>query len=226
DEIGDISSPLQAKLLRVLQERELKPLGDTVTHRVDVRVIAATNRDLEANIAAGLFRSDLYYRLNVVSVRTPPLREIPEDIPLIAFHFLSLFCAELGLDPKRLTEDAIQLLVSRQWKGNARELQNEIKRAVIFSKNDFLAAEDFRNCEPLITCHEDNTELYELDYREARKKILLTFNVEYISNLLRRTEGNVSLAAQTAGLERQSLQHIMRKYGITSGEFRKDAEKK
>ncbi|HEX8948165.1 MAG TPA: sigma-54 dependent transcriptional regulator, partial [Dissulfurispiraceae bacterium] len=88
DEIGDISSSLQAKLLRVLQERELKPLGDTATQRVDVRVIAATNQDLEANVAAGLFRSDLYYRLNVVSVHTLPLREIPEDIPLIAYHFL------------------------------------------------------------------------------------------------------------------------------------------
>ncbi len=225
DEIGDISYPLQAKLLRVLQERELKPLGDTISHRVDVRVIAATNRDLEASVAAGLFRSDLYYRLNVVLVHTPPLREIPEDIPLIAFHFLSLFCAELGLDPKTITEDAIKLLVSRQWKGNARELQNEIKRAVIFSKNDFLEAEDFRNGRSLISGAEEAPEIYEFDYREARKKILLTFNVEYITHLLRRTGGNVSLAAQTAGLERQSLQHIMKKYGISSGEFRKDAEK-
>jgi DNA-binding NtrC family response regulator len=226
DEIGDISSPLQAKLLRVLQERELKPLGDTVTQRVDVRVIAATNRDLVANVEAGLFRSDLYYRLNVVPVHTPPLREIPEDIPLIAFHFLSLFCAELGLGPRRLTEDAIQLLVSRQWKGNARELQNEIKRAVIFSKNDFLTAEDFSSTSDSITGTKDTPEIYGLDYSDARKTILSKFNVEYITRLLRRTDGNVSLAAQTAGIERQSLQHIMRKYGIISGEFRKDAEKK
>ncbi len=226
DEIGDISIPLQAKLLRVLQERELKPLGDTTTHRVDVRVIAATNRDLEGNIAAGLFRSDLYYRLNVVSVHTPPLREIPEDIPFIAFHFLSLFCAEMGLDQKKLTEDAIHLLVSRPWKGNARELQNEIQRAVIFSKNDFLAPEDFGKSLQIIPCTGDNPEIYGLDYREARKNILSVFNKEYITRLLRHTEGNVSLAAQTAGLERQSLQHIMRKYGIVSEEFRKDAEKK
>ncbi len=226
DEIGDISIPLQAKLLRVLQERELKPLGDTTTRRVDVRVIAATNRDLEGNVAAGLFRSDLYYRLNVVSVHTPPLREIPEDIPLIAFHFLSLFCAEVGLDPKKLTEEAIHLLVSRPWKGNARELQNEIQRAVIFSKNEFLAPEDFGKSLQIFPCTEDNPEIYGLDYREARKNILSAFNKEYVSRLLRNTEGNVSLAAQTAGLERQSLQHIMRKYGIVSEGFRKDAEKK
>lgn len=226
DEIGDISSPLQAKLLRVLQERELKPLGDTATQRVDVRVIAATNQDLEAHVASGLFRSDLYYRLNVVSVHTLPLREIPEDIPLIAFHFLSLFCAELGLDPKRFTEDAIQLLVSRQWKGNARELQNEIKRAVIFSKSDFLTAEDFKGSPPSIAGAEAGPEIYGLDYREARKKVLMMFNVDYLTRLLRRTEGNVSLAAQNAGMERQSLQHIMKKYGVISGEFRKDTEKK
>ncbi len=225
DEIGDISPPLQAKLLRVLQEGELRPLGDTTTHIVDVRVIAATNRDLESNVAAGLFRSDLYYRLNVVSVHTPPLREIPEDIPLIAYHFLSLFCAELGLDQKRLTEDAIQLIVSREWKGNARELLNQIKRAVIFSKNEFLSAEDFGNSAPLIPAADNNPEIYMLDYKEARKKILAAFNEEYITDLLRRTGGNVSLAAQTAGIERQYLQHLMRKNGITSSEFRKDIDK-
>jgi DNA-binding NtrC family response regulator len=226
DEIGDISSSLQAKLLRVLQERELKPLGDTTTRRVDVRVIAATNRDLEENVASGLFRSDLFYRLNVVSVRTPPLREIPEDIPLIAYHFLSLFCAELGLDQKRFSEEALRFLVSRQWKGNARELQNEIKRAVIFSKSELLTREDFGSGAPAVSASEDIPELYGIEYKEGRKRVLTTFNVEYITRLLRRTEGNVSLAAQAAGIERQSLQQLMRKYGINSSVFRKDAEKK
>jgi DNA-binding NtrC family response regulator len=226
DEIGDISSSLQSKLLRVLQERELKPLGDTATRRVDVRVIAATNRDLESNVAAGLFRSDLYYRLNVVSVNTPPLRDIPEDIPLIAHHFLSLFCGELGLNQKKLTEEAIRFLVSCQWKGNARELQNEIKRAVIFSKSDLLAPGDFGNCAVgLITTSDSAIETNGIDYREAKKKVLAAFNIEYISNLLRRTEGNVSLAAQSAGVERQSLQHLMRQYGIASAPFRKDDAK-
>ena len=143
DEIGDISSALQAKLLRVLQEGELRPLGATTTHNIDVRIVAATNRDLEAYVAAGSFRSDLYYRLNVVSVHTPPLREISEDIPLIAFHFLTLFCSEAGLEPKRLNDDTITFLASREWKGNARELQNAIKRAMIFSKKDYLVPEDF-----------------------------------------------------------------------------------
>ena len=225
DEIGDISSSLQAKLLRVLQERELKPLGDTTTRRVDARVIAATNRDLVGNVAAGLFRTDLFYRLNVVSVNTPPLRDIPEDIPLIAYHFLSLFCNELGMDRKRLTEETIKFLVSRQWKGNARELQNEIKRAVIFSKSEMISPEDFGNSAELIISQNNAVETESLDYKEARKKVLASFNMEYISNLLRRTEGNVSLAAQAAGVERQSLQQVMRKYGISSAQFRKDEKK-
>ena len=226
DEIGDISPSLQAKLLRVLQERELKPLGDTTTRRVDVRVIAATNRDLANNVASGLFRSDLYYRLNVVSVKTPPLRDIPEDIPLIAYHFLSLFCGELGLDQKRLTEEAIQFLVSCPWKGNARELQNLMKRAVIFSKSDMLTPADFGKCAEMITTRNSGLETDGLNYREAKKKVLAEFNIEYISNLLRRTEGNVSLAAQFASLERQSLQHLMRQYDIASARFRKDKENK
>ncbi len=225
DEIGDISCSLQAKLLRVLQERELKPLGDTTTRRVDARVIAATNRDLAANVAAGLFRPDLYYRLNVVSVNTPPLRDIPEDIPLIAYHFLSLFCSELGLDRKTLTEETIQYLVSRQWKGNARELQNEIKRAVIFSKSEMLSPSDFGSSAEVITSRNSAMETDSIDYRGARKKVLAVFNNEYISNLLRRTEGNVSLAAQAAGVERQSLQQVMRKYGISSAQFRNDEKK-
>jgi len=222
DEIGDISSSLQAKLLRVLQEGELKPLGDTATHSIDVRIVAATNRDLESGIAAGLFRSDLYYRLNVVPVHTLPLREIREDIPLIAFHFLSSCCTEMGLDQKKMTEDAIQLLMTREWEGNARELRNWIKRAVIFSKNDFLSAEDFGYNIPPVTSAANRPETHTLAYKKARKKILETFNKEYITDLLRDMGGNVSLAAQTSGIERQYLQHLMRKYGITSSEFRTD----
>ena len=222
DEIGDISSSLQAKLLRVLQEGELKPLGDTATHSIDVRIVAATNRNLESGIAAGLFRSDLYYRLNVVPVHTLPLREIREDIPLIAFHFLSSCCTEMGLDQKRLTEDAIQLLMTREWEGNARELRNWIKRAVIFSKNDFLSAEDFGYNNPPVMSAANRPETHTLAYKKARKKILETFNKEYITDLLRDMGGNVSLAAQTSGIERQYLQHLMKKYGITSSEFRTD----
>lgn len=227
DEIGDISPVLQAKLLRVLQEKEIKPLGDTRTHKVDVRVIASTNQNLKEKIASGQFREDLYYRLNVVSIQTPSLREIATDIPLIANHFLSYYCADLGIPQKRFSEDALKILVSREWSGNVRELQNEIRRAVIFSKGDTIGPEDF-SCESLkAICPEDTVSVIcNLEYKEARRSVLEKFNVQYITRLLKDSEGNVSMAAKKACIERQSLQHLMRKYGIHSGDFKENGANK
>ncbi|MCL5023768.1 MAG: sigma-54 dependent transcriptional regulator [Nitrospirae bacterium] len=226
DEIGDISLVLQAKLLRVLQEKEIKPLGDTRTYTVDVRIIASTNQDLAGKISAGRFREDLYYRLNVVSLRTPSLKEIPEDIPLIANHFLSLYCSEFGMPRKGFSEEALRALASRQWSGNVRELQNEIKRAVIFSRGDTISADAFgggslRPTRPEGTLAASGG----VGYKEARKNLLAQFSIHYVAHLLKDSEGNISLAAKKAGLERQSLQHLMRKYGINANEFRKSANK-
>ena len=221
DEIGDISPSLQAKLLRALEEWQHKPLGDTTTRGVDMRVIAATNKDLERSVAAGLFRADLYYRLNVVPVRTPPLRDIPEDIPLIAIYFLSLFCRGLKLEQKRFRDDTIRLLATHQWKGNARELQNAIKRAVVFSKGVSLTPDDFDVSAPPVPNREEESETSGADYKKERKKVMTSFNVAFITGLLRRVNGNVTLAAAMAGLERQSLQHLMRRYGILSTMFKK-----
>lgn len=222
DEISDISSSLQAKLLRVLEERQLKLLGDKATRSLDVRVIATTNKDLERSVAEGLFRAGLYYRLNVVPVRTPPLRDIPEDIPLIAFYFLSLFCRGLKLEQKRFRDDTIRLLATHQWKGNARELQNAIKRAVVFSKGEFLTPDDFEISTPPVPAREEEAEIYGYDYKKERKEVMAAFNVAYITGLLRRVEGNVTLAATMAGLARQSLQQLMRRYGILSTTFKKE----
>lgn len=226
DEIGDISPVLQAKLLRVLQEGEIKPLGDARTYKIDVRVIAATNQNLKDKITSGHFREDLYYRLNVVSIHTPSLREIPEDIPLIANHFLSQYCSEFGVSQKRFSEDVLKMLVAKKWSGNIRELQNEVKRAVIFSKGDIITSEDFGYERPELPCPEDIiSTLCNLEYKDARKRILEKFNVGYITRLLMDSEGNVSLAAKKAGIERQSLQHLMRKYGVNAGAFRRCANK-
>lgn len=225
DEIGDLSSALQAKLLRVLQEGEVKPLGENRAYRVDVRVIAATNQNLKEKIASGRFREDLYYRLNVVFISTPPLRDMTEDIPLLANHFLSRYGTELGVAPKKLSEDAIRMLASRRWPGNVRELQNEIKRAVIFSRGDEILPEDFDCTGAAPTAPEEPVDFQALRYREARADTLRKFNVGYIRRLLKDADGNVTLAAKRAGLERQSLQHLMRKYGICAGEFRSGANK-
>lgn len=224
DEIGDISPVLQSKLLRVLQEKEIKPLGDTRTYKIDVRVIASTNQNLADKIASGQFREDLFYRLNVVSIHTPSLKDIPEDIPLIAQDLLSRYCTESRVPYKKLSESAVRMLISRKWNGNVRELQNEIKRAVIFSKQEIIAPEDFSKGSLKSPCPDDPLSDSEpLEYKEARKNVLKNFNVRYISRLLKNSEGNISLAAKKAGIERQSLQHLMRTYGISGGDFRKGA---
>jgi len=226
DEIGDLPTILQAKLLMVLEEKEIRPLGDTKSYKIDVRVIATTNQNLKEKIASYQFRPDLYHRLNVVSITTPSLSEIAEDIPSIANHYLSLYCREFNISSKRFSEDTLKMLISRRWSGNVRELQNEIKRSVIFTKGEIVTPQDFQYDFKNLPCPEDAIDfLSKLAYKEARKGLLEKFNVEYISELLKQCSGNVSLAAKKAGLERQSLQHLMRKYGINSEEFRSSANK-
>ncbi len=225
DEIGDISPMLQAKLLRVLQEKEIKPLGDNRSRRVDVRIVAATNRDLLRKMTDGEFRDDLYYRLNVVSIRMPSLREIPEDIPMIAKHFLMFYCKEAGVAPKRFSENAMRRLAARNWSGNVRQLKNVVQRAVIFSKGTQIDAEDFDDQTAKLDCLEGERATFrDAQFKEAKERVLKNFEVQYINHLLRELEGNVSLAARTAGLERQSLQYLMRKHGIAADTFRKSAK--
>ena len=143
DEIGDMPRSLQVKLLRALQEREIVPVGDTRPIKVNLRVVAATNRDLVADVASGVFRQDLYYRINVVEVRMPPLRERPEDIPLLARHFIEKFTRELGKPMRSLSNEASRRLVQYPWPGNVRELENIIERAIILSKNtDYIDIQD------------------------------------------------------------------------------------
>ncbi len=225
DEIGDLPHPLQAKLLRVLEQKELKPLGEARTYRIDVRVIASTNQNLKEKIALSQFREDLYHRLNIVSVSTPSLKDIVEDIPLIASHYLSLYCSEFDKAPKRFSEETLMMLVSRKWSGNVRELQNEIRKAVIFSRGDVISPQDFQYDTAGISCEGTTGTLSGATYKQARRDILEKFNVKYISGLLKECHGNVSLAAKKADLERQSLQHLMRKYGICSEDFRNGANK-
>jgi len=209
-----------------LEEKELKPLGETRTHHIDVRVMAATNKNLREKMASSQFRVDLYHRLNVVSVSTPSLREIPEDIPLIANHFLSMYCSEYMTSPKRFSEDTVRMLTSRRWSGNVRQLRNDVRRAVIFSKSEIITPQDFQsNSRKALHQGHETDDVSKHTYKEARRSLLEKFNLNYISELLKECNGNVSLAAKKAQLERQSLQHLMRKYGITSEEFRGSANK-
>jgi len=214
DEIGDISPTLQTKLLRVLQEKEIRPLGQTSTFKVDVRIIASTNQDLERKIREGLFREDLFYRLNVVSILLPPLRERPEDIALLVQHFLDRYCKEFQRPQKTVSPALMSRFMSHKWKGNVRELENVVSRCVLLSPAEEIRPEDIDWASTPDTDCLVSEEVIGLTYKEAKTRVLERFHREYLSGLLSRHNGNVTRAAKDCGLERQALQQVMRRYGI------------
>jgi DNA-binding NtrC family response regulator len=225
DEIADIPVSVQTKLLRVLQEKEIQPLGQNATIKVDVRVVASTNQDLETRIQTGEFRADLFYRLNVVTVEMPPLRDMREDIPLLARHFLERYKRQHNRPDLEIAPEALQYLYQRDWPGNVRELQHLIKRAVLLAPRDTLEVSDFRgtdeNSDPW--CPEDQMlQLGRLPYNEAKAEVMKQFSISYLRQLLSAHGGNVTAAARQCGLERQAFQRLMRRYGILSSDFRGD----
>ncbi len=208
DEIGDMSLKTQAKVLRVLQEQTFQKVGGQQPIVVDVRVIAATNKDLEAEIAASSFRSDLFYRLNVIPIEVPPLRARGNDIVLLAEYFLRRFAAESASEKKRLSAGAASKLRAYHWPGNVRELRNVIERLAILHKSDSIEAED-------IVLGTRSTLPAEVDpgltLREARDE----FEKQYILARLREFAGNVSRTADALGVERSNLYRKLHAYGIT-----------
>src|ERR1700733_11220730 len=219
DEIGDMNPVTQAKVLRALENRVSERLGGTQTIPVDVRVISATHRDLPAEIAAGRFREDLYYRLHVVSLLVPPLRARKEDIPLLIAAFLKLHCANMnrGGRPARLSRDAMGALMHYDWPGNVRELKNALERSLVFARGEEISRDDLpaeitsgtAAARTLRAGAEDDS-LAEPDFRDAKRK----FEVAYITRQLERHKWNVSRTAATIGLHRQSLQEKLRELGI------------
>ncbi|ROQ90216.1 sigma-54-dependent transcriptional regulator [Desulfosoma caldarium] len=229
DEIGDIPVGVQTKLLRALQEGEIKPLGDVKAKKVDVRILSSTNQDLKEKIRQRTFREDLFYRLNVVTLRTPSLRERREDIPLLAAHFARIACRELDVPVKRFSQTALEALMECDWPGNVRQLQNVVRQAVIFSPEDVIRWEDLMRIEMSLgsvgtvehRCTMGSSKPL-TPYKDAKEKVLQDFTFRYIKDLLERTGGNVSRAAEYSGLTRAALQKIMRRYGIHSQEFRSE----
>lgn len=221
DEIGDVSPAIQTKLLRVIQEKEIKPLGDNRTISVDVRIISSTNQNLREKIREGTFREDFFYRLNVLPITLPPLRERREDIPLIADHILAKHCRKLSKPLKTLSPKLMELLVERPWEGNVRELENVIIQGILFSGGEEIQPRDIgiERLSGTWDCPEEET-LLDLPYRDAKERNLQRFNNAYIGRLLAETGGNVTQAARKCGLERQSLQQIMRRYRILADRFR------
>jgi DNA-binding NtrC family response regulator len=214
DEIGDIPLSVQTKLLQVLEDKQLKPLGQTKSVQVNARLIASTNRNLKARLASREFREDLYYRLNVVNLHMPPLRDRREDIPLLVHHFLGRFAAEFNRPLKGVSSDLMRRLVEHRWEGNVRELANLIQRAVVMSSGETIHPDDVGWHQPdAPPCIPEN-QLFSLPYREAKQQVLEQFTVPYLHHALEQVEGNVTRAAQNCGLERQSFQQIMKKYGV------------
>lgn len=220
DEIGDISPAIQAKLLRVIQEKEFKPLGDTKSVQVDVRIVASTNQDLADKIARREFREDLFYRLNVLPIELPPLRDRREDIPLITSHLLARHCAKLDQPLKRPSPQLRDYLASDSWPGNVRELENCLIQGIMFSGGEEITPADIGQQESTPKAASSKAEMTGLPYKEAKDQTLKRFNQTFIGDLLATHKGNVTHAAKACGLERQALQQIMRRYDIQADKFR------
>ncbi len=228
DEIGELTQDLQPKLLRALEQREVKRVGSNAPVKIDVRVICATNRNLRKEVDEGRFREDLYYRLSVVKVSLPALRERPEDIPAIIERFLSI--GKYNLQPdgtfkvRRVDDEALKVLSRYAWPGNVRELSNVIERAVSFVDGDTITKPvlEFIFAE-MSQGGEDRTERLSpvdagLPFKDAKQEIVERFEKEYLVSLLAQNNHNLSKASRSAGIDRKHLRNLLKKYGIPSKE--------
>lgn len=209
DEIGDVSPVLQAKLLRVLQEGEFFRVGETRPRKVDVRVLAATNRDLERAMADGVFRPDLFYRLNIISLHVPPLRDRSEDIPLLAAHFLDRLSRKCGKRVSRISSEALQMLMKHQWPGNVRELENVIERGVILADTEEITTAEL----PVELSQEKSRDRQgpeNLPLDEAVRR----FEKEMILKALREAGGVQARAAEVLGIKRTTLNEKIKRLGL------------
>jgi len=216
DEVADLPQLAQVKLLRALQEGEIRPVGSDETHRVDVRVVSATNADLRSAMEEGRFREDLFYRLNVITISLPPLGEREGDIELLAQHFLRKYGSRAGRPLTGLSPEAVALLRSRSWPGNVRELENAIERAVVLARDQVLRPEDFEDPAKVPpsrakTSVEPEGGLARLPFRDAKEMAIQRFEQSYVQALLDATEGNVSEAARRAGLDRANFKRILKR---------------
>jgi DNA-binding NtrC family response regulator len=218
DEVGNLSLTTQAKLLRVIQEREFKAVGDTRTQIVDVRLIAATNKDLKAAVADGSFREDLFYRIDIFPIRVPPLRERRDDIAVLAHHFLKLFAEELGKKMTGFSEGALSVLTRYDWPGNVRELENAVQRAVILATDGLirqahLVAIADSPAHGELAVPRTGEELKRIK-KTAREKSVAEIERLFVQEALKRNDGNVTRSAEETGMQRANFQALMKKYGI------------
>ncbi len=220
DEVSNISPAVQAKLLRVIQEREILPIGGCKPVPIDIRLVAATNRDLKEMVAAGTFREDLFFRLNIIPIDLPPLRERPGDVAVLAAHFLSRYAAETGKTIHGFTEEALDRLERYGFPGNARELENVVERAVVLCSGDRIRAQDLEldgadDPDEAASPHPPRTmeELKELKKR-IRRQAVVPVERAFVLDALRRNDWNITRAARETGMLRQNFQAMIRKLNI------------
>ena len=218
DEIGNLSLATQAKLLRVIQEHEFKPVGDTRTQRANFRLICATNKDLAAMVAAGTFREDLFYRVNVFPIRVPPLRERRDDIPALAFHFLKGFNEVLGKQVTEVSTGAMSAIMNHDWPGNVRELENTIQRAVILAADNVIRQAHLGEIVDTslrldLDVPKTSDELKQTK-KAAREKSVESIEKSFVLAALRRNSWNVTRSAEETGMQRANFQALMKKHNV------------
>ena len=214
DEVGTLTSAMQAKLLRVLETREFERLGGSETVKVDIRVLTATNQDLEQDVAEHRFRQDLYYRLNVVAIQLPPLRDRPEDIPPLAEHFLDHYCSENSMPRKHLSPETLECLSAHEWKGNVRELEHTIESLVLLSDGELITTRDLP---PELLGRAPADRLAAMTLPDAGillEKQIADFERSLIASALARTSGKKKEAAGLLGLNKDQMKYLCRKYNL------------
>jgi DNA-binding NtrC family response regulator len=226
DEVGDMPLETQAKLLRAIQEKEFERVGGNQPIRVDVRLIAATNQDLEAATKAGRFREDLYYRLRVVELGIPPLSDRREDIPLLVDHFLKDAAERFRREPKPLTTDAVRACVAHPWKGNVRELRSAVEQALLLASGSEITEQDLFGEQKLDRGPLAANLLADgpASFRDAKDRFVADFEKTFLVQALRRNGGNITKAAEEVGMYRQNFQQKMRELGISADETEKMKE--
>lgn len=208
--------PTQTKVLRVLQEREIERLGGSGSIKVDVRVIAATHQNLEKKIQTGEFREDLFYRLNVVRIALPPLREREGDIELLANHFLKIYTKQFSKDLVELSDQVLSKMCRHQWPGNVRELENAIARAVVLDSFEHIVPQ-MTGQQMAVPVSSSYAELLSMNHKDAKQKLLADFEQIYLRHQLDKAEGNVSKAARMSGMHRKNFWEKLQRYEQTEG---------
>lgn len=226
DEVADMSLKAQAKILRILQEKRFQRVGGTKIIETDVRVLAATNKDLEQEMEAGRFRQDLFYRLNVIPLFVPPLRHRKEDIPLLAEHFISEFAAKEGKSLTGIEEKALELLMSHNWPGNVRELKNIIERIVIMCRGETITAADIPPLPSIADPAKEPPGMSGAAFSDTFRKAKKLFEKAYITRKLSEHDWNISKTAAAIGLERSNLHRKIKYYGLDEEKEKKDASAK